>query len=87
MAAKADASGHLYDALHAVGTTGRFLLEKIVIEDMAADEVAQICRIDKQAVVPSLRVALDALVRHYRLEATGPESSPIRVCHPFNHDI
>jgi hypothetical protein len=84
-----DADRRKNAALMAVGTSGRFLLTKIVLEDVSAHEVAKLLRTNPQAVTPSLRVALDALAAHYgitqvaKTRVRGGEAQPI---HPFHQD-
>lgn len=86
---KIDASRRRAKALNAIGTSARFLIEKVVLEDMALKTIAPILRIQDVAVLPALRVALDALAAHYGLAPkSGDKVAPsrIRTLHPF-HDI
>ena len=81
-----DAAGRKRTALGAVGRTASFLLEKIVIEDLTLAETAQIMQVKDNAVLPALRVALDALAAHYgiiyavRAAIRGGPAQPV---HPF----
>ncbi|HEX3809593.1 MAG TPA: hypothetical protein VHW02_07800 [Rhizomicrobium sp.] len=83
---KIDAEARLSKALTAVGTSARYLLEQIAINDCSAGEVADILRITRNAVLPALRVALDALSAHYGLSGSAREGSRIRTFHPFQDD-
>ena len=73
-------------ALRAVGNSARFLLENIVIDDLTLTQAAQIMSVKDNAVLPALRVALDALAAHYgivyasRAAIRGGAADPI---HPF----
>jgi hypothetical protein len=84
---KIDASRRLETALRVIGTSGRFLLEKIALEDWTIAKAAQILRTKDNAVLPALRVALDTLAQHYGMTNThqakirGGETQSI---HPFN---
>jgi hypothetical protein len=83
---KIDAAGRMKKALAAVGQSARFLLERIVIEDMTLTQTAQLMSVKDNAVLPALRVALDALAAHYglanaaRARIRGGAANPI---HPF----
>jgi Domain of unknown function (DUF6456) len=83
---KIDAAGRKKKALSAVGRSARFLLEHIVIEDMTLTQTAQLMSVKDNAVLPALRVALDALAAHYglaysvRAKIRGGAAQPI---HPF----
>jgi len=83
---KIDAADRKKKALRAVGQSARFLLEHIVIEDMTLTQTAQLMSVKDNAVLPALRVALDALAAHYglshaaRARIRGGEALPI---HPF----
>lgn len=52
-------------ALMALGTSGRFLVEKIVLEDWTFAQIAPLMRVNEKGVLPALRVALDQLALHY----------------------
>ena len=84
-----DASGRLQAALNAVGASARYLLQSVVLEDKSAAQVASILRIDKNGVMPCLRVSLDALAAHYGMDQTaktkirGGEALPVDPLHPF----
>lgn len=81
-----DAAGRKKAALRAVGRSASFLLEHVVIEDMTLAQTAQMMSVKDNAVLPALRVALDALAAHYgivyaaRGRIRGGEALPI---HPF----
>jgi Domain of unknown function (DUF6456) len=83
---KIDAADRKKKALRAVGQSARFLLEHIVIDDMTLAQTAQLMSVKDNAVLPALRVALDALAAHYglsyaaRARIRGGEAQPI---HPF----
>jgi Domain of unknown function (DUF6456) len=85
---KIDAADRKKSALRAVGQSARFLLEHIVIEDMTLTQTAQLMSVKDNAVLPALRVALDALAAHYglafaaRAKIRGGAAQPI---HPFQH--
>lgn len=82
---KFDADERLQKARKSVGVSAWFLLEKIVLEDLTAEQCAVILRQHKKAVVPSLRVALDALAAHYGMTRADVKSGRIRAetIHPF----
>jgi hypothetical protein len=86
---KIDASRRLESALNAVGTSARYLLQSMVLEDKSAAQVASILRIDKNGVMPCLRVSLDALAANYGMDQTaktkirGGAAQPIDPFHPF----
>lgn len=85
---KIDADRRKANALNAIGTSARFLIEMIVLRDMALKAVAPILRVQDNAVLPALRVALDALAAHYGLAPKPGEKEPpsrIRTLHPFNN--
>ena len=81
-----DAAGRKRAALRAVGRSAQFLLEHIVIEDLTLAQTASIMSVKGNAVLPALRVALDALAAHYgivfetRGAIRGGAADPI---HPF----
>lgn len=83
---KIDAANRKRAALRAVGTAARFLLENIVIDDLTLAQAAQIMNVKDNAVLPALRVALDALAAHYgivyatRATIRGGIAEPV---HPF----
>lgn len=83
---KIDAADRKKAALRAVGKTACFLLEHIVIEDLTLAQTAAIMNVKDNAVLPALRVALDALAAHYgavyatRPVIRGGAALPI---HPF----
>ena len=83
---KIDAADRKKKALRAVGQSARFLLEHVVIEDMTLAATAQLMGVKDNAVLPALRVALDALAAHYglgyatRAKIRGGDAQPI---HPF----
>ncbi|GEM_PF-4452867 len=83
---KIDAADRKKKALRAVGQSARFLLEHVVIDDMTLTQTAQLMSVKDNAVLPALRVALDALAAHYglayavRARIRGGEAQPI---HPF----
>jgi hypothetical protein len=85
---KIDAGNRKRTALRAVGTAARFLLENIVIDDLTLAQAAHIMNVKDNAVLPALRVALDALAAHYgivyaaRAAIRGGAADPI---HPFQH--
>lgn len=81
-----DADRRKAAALMAVGTTARFLLTKLVIEDLSAHDVAGLLRIDRQAVTPMLRVALDALAAHYGMAPKDSGRIRAETIHPFQED-
>ncbi len=84
---KIDASKRMEIALMAVGTSGRFLLKQVVLEDMTLEKVSQMMRVKKNAVLPALRVVLDALAAHYGLSARPgdrEQRSRIRFLRPFH---
>lgn len=85
---KLDADKRRVIALRAIGTSARFLIESVVVKDMVLKEIAPILRVKENAVLPALRVALDALAAHYGLSSKPGEERPsrIRTLHPF-HDI
>lgn len=84
-----DAYSRVVNALRATGGAASFLLGKIVLDDMTLKQVAALMHVNDTAVLPALRVALDALCAHYglKLEARskirGGNAQPI---HPF-HDV
>jgi hypothetical protein len=83
---KIDASKRKKDALSAVGLSARFLLENIVIEDMTLTQVSGLMEVNHKAVLPALRVALDALAAHYGLGAVASarvRGGAARPIHPF----
>ena len=81
---KIDAAGRKSAALRAVGKAARFLLETIVIDDLTLAQAARLMQVKDNAVLPALRVALDALAEHYGMVYTAPprrdDAAPI---HPF----
>jgi hypothetical protein len=83
---KIDAADRKKAALRAVGQSARFLLEHIVIEDRTLTQTAVLMSVKDNAVLPALRVALDALAAHYglafavRAKIRGGAAQPI---HPF----
>jgi hypothetical protein len=83
---KIDAAGRKRKALHAVGRAASFLLENVVLDDLTLTQTAQIMNVKDNAVLPALRVALDALAAHYGIVYAG--RAPIRggaadPIHPF----
>lgn len=80
---KIDASKRRAAALMAAGTSGRFLLEQMVLNDKTAKDIAVILRAHEKSIVPSLRVALDGLIAHYNLKVTARDSGRVRTYHPF----
>jgi hypothetical protein len=78
---KIEAAGRKSAALRAVGKAARFLLENIVIDDLTLAQTAGLMQVKDNAVLPALRVALDALTVHYGMVYTAPDAAePI---HPF----
>jgi hypothetical protein len=69
---KIDAAGRKDAALRAVGKAARFLLENVVIDDLTLAQTAQLMQVKDNAVLPALRVALDALAAHYGMVYTAP---------------
>lgn len=65
--AKCDAIRRLQRALTAAGHSGRVLLIAAVIDGENFQQVAGRVKCSPRGVLPALRVALDALVSHYRL--------------------
>lgn len=83
---KFDADTRLQSARKAVGVSAWFLLEKIALEDLTAEQCAVILQQHKKAIIPSLRVALDALAAHYGMtRADDRRGGRIRAetIHPF----
>jgi hypothetical protein len=86
---KIDASRDLEKALNAAGTSGRFLLEKIVLDDWTLEKVAAVMRCKRNAVLPALIVALDVLVQRYglKIEAKAKiRGGAVEPLHPFRKD-
>lgn len=87
---KIDAGNRKRTALRAVGNSARFLLENIVIDDLTLTQAAQIMSVKDNAVLPALRVALDALAAHYgivyasRAAIRGGAADPIHPFHQFD---
>jgi hypothetical protein len=88
-----DADRRKTAALRAVGTSGRFLLENIALNDWTLEMAAKILRTKRNAVLPALRVALDALVQHYGMNKVehakirGGAAQPIHPFHPFQEGV
>jgi hypothetical protein len=83
---KIDADGRKAKALKAIGGSGRFLLEKIVIDDLTLRETAQLMGVKDNAVLPALRVALDALAQHYGITSTAKariRGGAAQTIHPY----
>jgi hypothetical protein len=81
---KIDADRRKARSLIAVGITGRFLLEKIALEDWTLEQAANIMRVNKKAVLPALRCALDALAAHYGMDVKGKAVIRAETIHPFH---
>ena len=69
--AKCDAIRRLQRALTAAGHSGRVLLIAAVIDGENFQQVARRVKCSPRGVLPALRVALDALVPHYRVGRVG----------------
>jgi DNA-directed RNA polymerase specialized sigma24 family protein len=81
---KIDAANRRVAALRAVGPAARFLLENIVVEDMTLAQVARIMGVKDNAVLPALRVALDALAAHYGFVFVAPAPGGGRAADPIH---
>lgn len=67
MAAHADTRASVELAMGRAGTLGSRLLQLVVIDNLTLQQAARIMGEDHRRLSMALRVALDVLVRHYRL--------------------
>ena len=75
---KIDAGNRKNMALRAVGKAARFLLESVVIDDLTLAQTARLMQVKDNAVLPALRVALDALAAHYGMVYIAPPPLMLR---------